>query len=184
MKFDANATIKKAEEDYGLGKGDYFKVKDGDNKIRLLSPFLPHQSEYNGKTTFKFVAWILDRKDGKVKLYFMPKTIVDEIGVLQANPEYAFEEVPMPYDLTINAENAGTIDVEYKVVAARANTELTPEELKAFEEKPPIAEVVEKLAENQKSSPGAESSATEDSGTSPEGQPVDAREVPDDVVPF
>ena len=178
MKFDANATIKKAEEDYGLGKGEYFKVQDGDNRIRLLSAFLPHQSEYQGRPTFKFVAWILDRRDSKVKLYFMPKTIVDEIGALQVNPEYAFEEVPMPYDITIHAQKAGTIDVEYKVIPARANTNLTPEELKAYKEKPSIDEVVGKLKEQQKSSPGADSGVSEDSSGQPDTKEGEAEDIP------
>jgi hypothetical protein len=35
--FNVNDTIKKAEAEYGLGKGEYFKVAEGANKIRLLS---------------------------------------------------------------------------------------------------------------------------------------------------
>src|SRR6185369_5428741 len=126
-KFDANATIKEAEEKFGLGKGEYFKPSTDDNKIRMLSAFVPYQGEYNGQPTFKFVAWILDRADGKIKPYYVPKTIVDEIGALQANPEYAFEDVPMPYDLTINVENAGKKEVEFKAIPARNNTPLTAE---------------------------------------------------------
>jgi hypothetical protein len=63
MSYNVNDTIKKAQEEYGLGKGEHFKAKDGDNKIRILSPLIPHQSEYKGQKSFKFVAWIIDRRD-------------------------------------------------------------------------------------------------------------------------
>ena len=170
MKFDANATIKKAEEDYGLGKGEYFKPQEGDNRIRMLSPFVLHQGEYNGKPTYKFVAWILDRKDQKVKSYFMPKTIADEIGALQSNPEYAFDETPMTYDITINAKGAGTIDVEYKVIAARSNMALTDEELKAFGEKPSIEEFLKKVSD--KKGQQADQETTQASGTETKAEDI------------
>ena len=70
MKFNAQETIKRAEEDYGLGKGQYFKVQEGPNKIRLLSPCIPYQSEFKGQVNVKFVCWILDRQDNQIKVYF------------------------------------------------------------------------------------------------------------------
>jgi hypothetical protein len=59
----------------------------------------------------------------------------------------------MPYDITIMAKGAGTKDVEYTVVGARQNTPLTDDEAKAFEGKPSIDEVIEKLREKQGSEP-------------------------------
>lgn len=146
-KFNVSETIKKAEDEYGLGKGEYFKVQEGYNRIRVLSEFVLHEGEYNGKKTYKFVAWILDRRDEKVKPYYMPRTIVDELAALQVNPEYRFEEVPMPYDITINAVKPGTLDVEYKVIPARQNSELTAEEKAAFAEKPTVQEYLAKVKE-------------------------------------
>ena len=73
--YSFNETIDQAKKEYGLNKGEYFKVQEGDNKIRILSPAIGPQSEYTGKdgvtnTTFKFVAWVIDRRE--VKPYFMP----------------------------------------------------------------------------------------------------------------
>lgn len=151
MKFNVQDTIKRAEQEYGLGKGQYFKAQEGANKIRLLSPAIFYQSTYNGNPTSRFVAWILDRRDGQVKLYFMPMTIMNAIGGLQMSDDFGFDEVPMPYDVTIMAKGAGTKEVEYTVVGARQNTPLTPEELKEFQEKPSIDEVIKKLKEKQPS---------------------------------
>jgi hypothetical protein len=66
MQFNFSDTLEKAERDYGLGSGSAFKPKEGDNYIRLLSGFEPHSSEYQGKPTFKFVGWILDRRDNSL----------------------------------------------------------------------------------------------------------------------
>jgi hypothetical protein len=164
MPFNINDSIKKASEEFGLG-GDYFKVKEGDNRIRILSHFVPNSSEFTDKKTgekkqsFKFVAWIIDRNDGQVKPYFMPMRIAKEVGKLQSNPEYAFEDMPMPYDITINVTGAGQLNVDYKVIPARANTPLTAEEEKALKDKMPIAEFVAKLSGDQsveETFPGAE----------------------------
>lgn len=147
MSYNINDAIKQAEKDYGLGKGEYFKPKDGPNKIRILSHLDPYQSEFKGKVNFKFVCWILDRQDGVVKPYFMPVTIANAIGAFQDDPEYAFDDMPMPYDININAKGAGTIDVEYQVTAGRSNTPLTDAEKKALDERMSIGEFVTKLRE-------------------------------------
>jgi hypothetical protein len=123
---------KKAESEGLLGSGDYLKLQEGENRIRLLSECLEHPGEYKGTPTFKWLCYVIDRKDGKIKPFFMPHTIYKHIEALQQNPEYVFDEVPMPYDVTIIAKGAGTKEVEHSTVAARSNTPLTPAELALF----------------------------------------------------
>jgi hypothetical protein len=101
----------------------------------------------------KFPAWVIDRADGQIKLYFMPTTVLNAISGLQMSDDFGFEEVPMPYDITIMAKNAGTKEVEYTVVGARQNTPLTEQEQGEFNNKPSIDEVVEKLREKQSGEP-------------------------------
>jgi hypothetical protein len=62
----------------------------------------------------------------------MPATFYDQIEALQTNPEYAFDEVPMPYEITLNAKGAGSKEVVYTVTPARANTSLTDDEKAAI----------------------------------------------------
>lgn len=143
--FNASAVIEKAEKEYGLGKGEYLKLQEGANKLRLLSDCIGHESEYQGRKTFRFVCWVLDRKDNVVKPYFMPQTIMRAIEALQLDPDYAFDSVPMPYDIKINAKNAGTKEVDYQVIASPTRTPLTEHEEKAFLERMPIEEFVQKL---------------------------------------
>jgi hypothetical protein len=167
MQFNFSSTLEKAEKDYGLGSGSSFKVKEGDNYIRILSGLEPHPGEYQGKPTFKFVGWVLDRRDKQVKLYFMPVTIFKAIEALQKNPEYTFTEVPMPYDINVNAKQAGTTDVVYTVMGARQNTPLTADEQKAFADKPAIVEVLAKLREAN-----ATTATAKAPGTFTDGSPV------------
>lgn len=143
MKVNFSATRAKAEEAGLLGGGTYFNktLKNGDNRFRLVSECLEHPGNYNGKPTFKWLCLVLDKADGQVKPYFMPNTVYEEIEALQLNPDYAFDEVPMPYDLTLNIKGVKTKDVVYKVIPARASTPLTAEELAAIKEAKPVREV-------------------------------------------
>lgn len=178
MQYSFNDTVKQAEKDYGLGKGEYFKVQDGDNKIRILSACIAHQGEFKGNPTFKFVCWIIDRRDSKVKLYFMPPTIMRAIGDLQMDDDYAFEEVPMPYDLNIRTKNAGTKEVEYTVIPSPKPTLITEAELTELNSKPEIEEVVQKLKEGQKAAQEPNSSVSEDSDRQGDGQEAQYDEFP------
>lgn len=145
------SATRKAAEDAGLlGGGDYYKYKEGDNRLRLMSPCLPHNGDYKGKPNFKWLCYVLDRRDGKVKVHFMPHKVYKAIEALQLNPDYAFEEVPMSYDITIAAKGAGTKEVEYSVIPARKEIPLTRDERDAFEEMKSLEEVQSALHEKAK----------------------------------
>ncbi len=132
MKFNFGEEAKKAES------GSYFKPKDGNNVVRIVTEFVLYESSFQGKPTRKFVGYLIDRSDKAIKPAFLAKTIIDKIADLQMSgpaPEgYGFDGVPMPYDINIKATGAGTKDVEYSVIPARTETPLTEEELKAISE--------------------------------------------------
>ena len=159
-KFNISEVRPKAEKEFGLESGGYLKIKEGSNKIRLLSETVGHESYYKGTRNVKFVCWVLDYADGKVKLYFMPFTILKAIESLQISEEYNFEEVPMPYDITINAKNAGTKEVDYQVVPARSNSPVSQEVLNEFSSKAGIPEVLEELIKNDSTNPDKQAPRT------------------------
>jgi hypothetical protein len=163
MSYSFNQTIEQAKKEYGLNKGEYLKIQEGDNRIRVLSACIPHQGEYKGTPTFKFVAWVIDRRDGVIKPYFMPMTVMNAIGSLQTDPDYGFEDVPMPYDINVKAQDAGTKEVVYNVVPSPKQTPITDEELTELNSRLPIEKYVEKLKEQKKSSPDGSQSVTEGS---------------------
>lgn len=146
-KVNFSEARKKAEEQGLSGGASYLKLQEGDNRIRLMSECVAHEGEYQGKPTFKWLCYVIDRKDGKIKPFFMAHTIYKQIEALQMNTDYAFDEVPMPYDVTVNAKGAGTKEVVYTVVPARQNTQLTPAELALWRGTQPIAELQKALRE-------------------------------------
>lgn len=166
-----NQAVETAKKD-GLGGGDYLKIKDGDNRIRVLSESIRHDSEYNGRKNVKFVTWVLDRVDGKVKPYFMPFTILEHLANLGDDPDWAFDTVPMPYDINIKAENAGSKEVKYSVICSPKMVPLTADEEKALAERGSIADYVKKLNEKDTKQPAA-SSAQATSTANPDDVNVD-----------
>ncbi len=146
--------LKKVEAEKNLGGGDYFKVQNGNNIIRVCTEGVYHESEFKGKdgkvtTTKKFVMFIIDRKDGKVKPYFAPYTIYKAIASLEQDPFYKFEGMPMPYDINVKVENAGTLNAEYSIQADPNKKSLTADETKALAEKGSILDYVVSLNENK-----------------------------------
>ena len=149
MKFDFNANREQAAKQYNLGRGEYFKPQNGANRIRLVSPCIAHPGEYKGKPTFKWLCQVLDLTDGKVKPYFMPDTVYQSIMDLQLDPDYAFDEVPMPYNINIQTENAGKVEAKYTVIPSPKRIPLTDEELKIVEAAPTVQELQQKIRESE-----------------------------------
>ncbi len=153
-----------------LNQTDYFKFQEGLNKIRVLSkgevlaehfklgicfgmekgcPF--HTEEYKlTPARIKWLMWIIDRSDNKIKLAKMPYGVIKVIGDLQKNEDFAFDEVPMPYDITISATNAGTKEVKYSVMPSIKRTEITEEETLKYDEQTPVEEIVQKMKDKQR----------------------------------
>ena len=147
--------VKRAEESYGpmnKGGGDWFKVSEGENRIRLMSELEPIAKHFNkagykgvcigkencpgckedNKPSIKFLCWVIDRKDETLKIAELPYTIVQAVQAYQESPEWTWEGFPMPYDITINAKNAGTTDVVYTVVGSPNKTAVDPKILEAL----------------------------------------------------
>jgi hypothetical protein len=147
MAFSFSAARRDAEQSGAISGGDYYKFKEGDNRLRLLTECLPHQGEYKGTKNFKWLCYVLDRRDGKVKTFFMPHTVYKQIEALQVSDDYNFADVPMPYDITIHAKKAGTKEVEYSLIPARKEVALTDDELAALDGVKPIKDVQKALKE-------------------------------------
>lgn len=147
MAVDFAKNLKQAEDAGLVGGGDYFKLKEGDNRIRLMTECLPHPGTYQGKPNFKWLCYVIDKRDGKAKPFFMPHSIYKQIAALQQSEDYAFYDVPMPYEVTINAKGAGTKDVVYTLLPARKETPVTALESQSFADLKPLSELQKKLKE-------------------------------------
>lgn len=180
MKYDFNESLEKDEKEFGTGGGaDYFNVEEGNgNVIRVLSPGAVYGLHFLGKgvkpaTCYgkdagcpikdedgkfhanpspRYAVYVLDRSDEKVKVAFFPYTVIKQIGVLQTNPDYAFEDLPMPYDIRITYKAAESPANKYKVDVKPTSAEPTAEQIaeyvKRSNEKNPTA-IVERMKEKQ-----------------------------------
>lgn len=162
-----------AEKSGALSTGDRFKIAEGPNRVRLLSEFLPHTSYFTPKATpgnpnppssrrFQWLGYVLDRKDGNVKTFFMPHTIHKAVEDLENNEDWTFTELPMPYDVTIVATGAGTKDVKYTLTPSPKRVPIAPSEEAAFLAKKPIAEVQQAIYDKMNENPPEQARAYED----------------------
>lgn len=149
MAFSFGANRKEAEKAGLLSSGDYLKLKEGANRFRLVSECIGHRGEFQGKPNFKWLCYVIDRADGKIKPFFMPHTIYKQIEALQLSDDYAFSDVPMPYDLTINADGAGTKEVKYTLMPARKESPLSDHERQLLDEVKPLADLKASLDEKK-----------------------------------
>jgi len=108
---------------YEMGSGIFYKLEEGDNEVRILCEFKPFGSHFNKATntsTFcvgkengcpvckegiipvkpRFLGYVIDRKDGKIKLAEFGYQIIKQISDLSNNIHWSFEEFP-DYDMTI-----------------------------------------------------------------------------------
>jgi hypothetical protein len=143
----------------GQGGGDWYKFVEGDNRFRVLAePEMIFEKfgvgicytdcGYEGNA--KFLTYVLDRKDNKIKLAKLPYTVGTTIAGYEHDEEYKFETFPMPYDIKVVAVGAGTKEVKYTVMAGRANTEVDPKTLSELQMKKSIADIIRKMKDNQK----------------------------------
>jgi len=146
MSFEENFESDKKE--HHIQSNDWFKFKEGDNKMRIL--FEPkiivekfkvgiyyEDCGYDEKfpkssKSIRYLTWIIDRADGKLKLFKMPYKVTKQLVGYKRNEEYAFEDFPMPYDVNIQAEGAGDKTVVYNLICSRKETPLTVEEEAEF----------------------------------------------------
>ena len=131
------------------GKSEKFTVKEGTNKIRVCSDFIFHESVYKGTPTKKFICWVIDRADKKVKPYFAPYTIVKALSKYQEDEDYHWVDYPMTRDLIIDAKDAGTKEVDYQCHLSLKESPLTEVELADLEQKGSIEDFVEKIKGKQ-----------------------------------
>lgn len=141
------------KEHIASSASDWFKFKEGMNIIRILAEPAPmfedfkmgicyHDCGFQGSP--KFLAHILDKSDGKIKLMKLPNVINEAIIGFEKSSRFTFDGFPMPYDLEINAKNAGTKEVVYTVLPG-AEEEISTDVLVDLEKKKTTAEIIELL---------------------------------------
>lgn len=88
---------------------------------------------YAEKPQFSYVCNVIDRSDGKVKIFDLRSTIYKQIVDYATNPDYGNPaDDAAGYDITIKKEKTGPLpqNVKYSIIPARNNSSLTEAEKK------------------------------------------------------
>lgn len=170
MSFAEDFAKDKKEKEENAKSGDWYKLKDGDNKFRIISEpvkffemydqqlkylQLWHDCGLKGSLKYLSWCWLYSKKedgsdDNKLVLIKLPYSVMEQIYGYMTNEEYGFSDFPMPYDITVKVSNAGTTDVSYMVQPARQNSEIAPEILAEVGKQTNIADILEKMKEKSK----------------------------------
>jgi len=138
--------------------GDWFKIKEGMNAFRVLTEPELMFEKYNVGICYtdcgyegspKFLCYVLDRADNKIKLAKLPYGIGTEIAGWEEDEELSFDGFPMSYDVRLQAENAGTKEVDYKTNASRKIEEVPSDILEELKKKKTVAEIIQSMKDKQ-----------------------------------
>lgn len=164
---------------------DFYTMKKGANKLRILTDFVKVETVYEGEypnSTYKGInyagrplakneslktgawAWCIDRATDELKIAQFGKQIIGQLVALKNDSQYAFKGYPMPYDITIN--NTGEGATRYSMIADRMNTELSEAEIAELNKKKPIALIVSTIVDKQT---GKSKTATQPYSEYPQG---------------
>lgn len=179
MAFDFNTKEAEEKYGAGGGSKDRFEFVDGDNRVRVLAvaekylathfinnkPVLCISEEdgcpYHGdnapvdekgkpkKPSVKKLAYVLNHAKGKVELMYMPYSVVKELERYASDPDWGFNEMPMPYDINIKHSPDAAPNEMYKVIPSPRREEIDPAVLQELESKQPLDQIREKIKDKQ-----------------------------------
>ncbi len=86
-----------------FGKGNKPSVCYGEDKgCPFHGENAPKDDKGNEKSpSIKFVTYVLDRADGKIKVADLPYTIIKRVDSWEKDEDYGFSGYPMPYDIKV-----------------------------------------------------------------------------------
>ena len=117
---------------YGKEKGDPLRSRmdwDHEKEGRILYPLSDRDEGTEARASIRSVYYVIDRNDGKVKQAEFPYSVAKQLGELQQNPDYAFDEMPMPFDIRITYNKSNPPAQMYKVDVKPASAAPTKEQL-------------------------------------------------------
>lgn len=170
-----NEKAKKDAQSEYANKSNWFKFREGKNKIRVLvEPMAIYEDYkmgicYTGcgfKGAIKYLSYVIayeedKQEDGTIvvhkslKLMKIPYRIFQYIASLELDEDYKFEGFPMPYDITIDAKDAGTKEVKYDCKPRPVRDDVPQNLLDQLKKERPIPTVIESLKKKNMEKHGA-----------------------------
>lgn len=94
----------------------------------------------------KYMVWLIDRKDGQIKLGKFTWPVIAALKDLKKSEDYAYEDYP-DFDIIVKKTKNGplTMNVEYSVIPRAQKTPLTEKELEEVAKLTPLETIVERM---------------------------------------
>lgn len=100
---------------FGIEKGCPFHTAEAGEKPKAPS--------------VKFITYVVDREDGKVKLAELPWSVISAVADFEEDEDYKFENYPMPFDIKVTFDKENDTPAKmYKTMAVPKQVEVTAEE--------------------------------------------------------
>lgn len=140
------------QSDHAKKGGSWFKFKEGDNKLRVLTEPIAIYEDYKlgmcytdcrFQGSIKYLSYIYDFSDNAVKLMKIPYTVFQDIANFEQDEDYKFEGFPMPYGLNVRATNAGTKEVKYSTIPSPNRKELPSEVIQKISKMKTVIEIID-----------------------------------------
>ena len=98
------------------------------------------------KPGIKYLVYLIDRADGKVKIGELPYSVIKVLEDLASSEEYGYDGAPS-FDVIITKTKTGpqATDVEYSLIPSRKDSPITEAEQKEFSEKISLVELIDKM---------------------------------------
>lgn len=141
-------------------RADFFKLKNGDNKIVILSNPVGYSKLYGVGIAYqgcnyteyasrKYQCYIKDLSDGKIKIADLSYTVAKKILALADGARTKFDGFPMPYSLNLKTEDAGKTSVNTDPLADE-DYNLSEEDYEELNSYDKIEDILERLKSAQK----------------------------------
>lgn len=151
-------------------KGEWLKLQEGDNKLRIVSDFESFGNHYiretndsgvcigkekgcrfcavGDKPKVNYLCYVIDRKDNKVKLFRFGYSIYEQLVNMAQSEEWGFVSNIMPYDITIKKSGAGLM-TKYQIMGSPKITQISDEELENVRTQKTIEDVIKSLKDKE-----------------------------------
>lgn len=137
-----DSKLKKPFTAYGKEKGD--------PRTQFMTE--PGAAQPRFRKAISYLTYVIDRSDDKVKLAEFPFSVMKAISELQKNPDFAFDDLPMPYDIRITRKPDESPANKYSVSATLNKMPITVRESEAIDKlctESPLEEIVKRKKEKQ-----------------------------------
>ncbi len=201
MSYNFTQKIQQTEKQFGLGQNDAFQFEKGPNKIRVLTMSeKPLATHWVGKKSFncigeeegcfyhgdnaplndkgeparpsiKYLAYILDRRDNQIKLMYVPYSVYKAVADLFNNDDYKFDDLPMPYDLTITYDKDGSPAQMYSTLPSPNRSNVPDDFMVKVRAMKSVDEIRESILNKQR---GVETKSV----VTPSGKAITDKEIP------